>query len=205
METLETAIALRPEHLSIYELMVEEGTPFAVLDAKGMLELPHEEEVENMFLAAQELLTTAGYARYEFSNYSLAGRECRHNINYWLNGSYLGLGASAVSCLAGLRIKNVIDPHLYSSLVQSQRPPYLEAECLPRGARFRETVIMGLRMQAGIPIAFLMQRFGVSPLDYYGDTLQSLIDKKFVIVDEGHLRLTAKGFPIANQILSRLV
>lgn len=204
-ETLETAVSLRPEHMSVYELMVEEGTPFAALAEQGALELPEEDTVESMYHTTQEILTSAGYDRYEISNYSLPGYQCRHNSNYWLNASYLGLGASAVSCVSGLRIKNVADPYQYTNLVQSRSLPFQEAECLPLEARFRETVVMGMRMQKGIPIAFLQARFDLSPIDYYGTSLQILIDQNFVAVDKDTIRLTEKGFPIANQILSRLV
>ncbi|OGR07977.1 MAG: hypothetical protein A2511_06665 [Deltaproteobacteria bacterium RIFOXYD12_FULL_50_9] len=203
--TLETAVGLAPQHISLYELMVEEGTPFSRQARRGELILPTEDTVVAMEEAAYSLLDQCGYQRYEIANFSRPGFACRHNINYWLNGSYLGLGAGVVSSFAGLRIRSVADPELFRNLVNAGLPPFSEAECLAKPASFRETVIMGLRMTAGIELGYLEKRFGIFAPAYYGATLDELVSQGLLIIEAGRLRLTAQGLPLANQALARLV
>ncbi|NOR10651.1 MAG: coproporphyrinogen III oxidase family protein, partial [Desulfovibrionaceae bacterium] len=123
----------------------------------------------------------------------------------WQNRSYLGLGAGAVSGLRGLRICNIADPALYAQTVNNNELPIASIECLSRKARFRETVIMGLRMVSGISISELKERFDLTPEEYYGETLLELIRKNLLETHEGSLRLTSTAFPVANQVLSQLV
>ena len=116
-DSLVQALAHAPEHLACYELTIEEGTPFARLVDKGELILPDEEEALTMAECTHVLLAQAGLQRYEISNYAAPGRECRHNLNYWQNGAYLGLGAGAVSCLSGFRFSTVQEPEEFAGLV----------------------------------------------------------------------------------------
>lgn len=204
-QTLEKAIALSPEHLSVYELTVEDGTPFASMAKQDKLCLPDDENVLLMFRLAQELLTNSGFLQYEISNYSRPGLQCRHNINYWQNGSYIGLGAGAVSCFSGLRIKAVPGPKEFVRLVNHATYPYIEGEMLSLEARFRETVIMGLRMTEGVSIKNLFDRFGIMPQEYYGDGLTGCLEKGLLEENGDRLRLTDKGLPLANQVLTQLV
>jgi oxygen-independent coproporphyrinogen III oxidase len=203
--SLEAALTHEPEHLAIYELMVEENTPFAERAGRGDLILPAEEVVLAMEEETCRLLAGHGYRRYEISNFARPGYECRHNLNYWQNGSYLGLGAGAVSCLDSIRIRNVAEPKLFMNLTSSGEPPFAEAEVLPPGASFRETVIMGLRLLDGIAVTELKKRFGWTPAEYYGDTLARLHREGLVATENGCLRLTPQGLPLANQVLARLV
>jgi len=154
---------------------------------------------------AYRRLAAQGLERYEIANFARPGRECRHNLNYWRNGSYVGLGAGAVSYLEGIRLHNVTDPALYEQLVLAGRPPYEEAEILPPAGRFRETVIMGLRLLAGISPAELKERFGWTPQEYYGPTLDRLLAQGLLTYEQERLRLTARGLPVANQVLAQLV
>lgn len=204
-QTLEIAVALNPEHLALYELTVDDNTRFAELARQGRLHLPDDDALAAMEDLAYGILAEAGYERYEISNFCRPGYACRHNLNYWHNGSYLGLGAGAVSCLDGLRLTNVADPDLFTCLAATDAPVFQEAEALNLEARFRETVIMGLRLIAGISLTELQQRFGLTPQDYYGSRLSRLADLELIEIRDNTLRLTAKGLPIANQILAELV
>lgn len=204
-DTLVHALEYEPEHLACYELTIEEGTPFAGLLEKGNLALPAEEEALAMADLTHDLLAQAGLARYEISNYAASGRECRHNLNYWRNGAYLGLGAGAVSCLSGVRFGTVKEPEAFTGLIQAGQLPLAEAECLPLAARFRESVVMGLRMLGGVSCVQLRQQFGLTPTGYYGNILEDLQQQGLVAVSEESLLLTERGLPVANQVLARLV
>jgi len=204
-DSLAQAIVHAPEHLACYELTIEEGTPFARLVDKGELTLPDEEEALAMADLTHALLAQAGLQRYEISNYARPGRECRHNINYWRNGAYLGLGAGAVSCLSGFRFSTVQEPAEFAGLVAAGELPLAEGECLPLAARFRESVIMGLRMIGGVSCARLHRQFGLTPPGYYGKILEELQQQGLVAVSKDCLRLTKAGLPVANQVLARLV
>ncbi len=202
---LETAGDFGPEHFSLYELTIEKDTPFGLLARQGKLQLPEEDTVIAMEGLTRAFMGEKGFEQYEISNYSRPGFRCGHNINYWRNGSYLGLGAAAVSCLSGLRIRNIADPAMYCRLLAYGDMPFDEGEFLAKAARFRETVIMGLRMLEGVDINTLKERFGISIIDYYGQNLKEFLDHDLVELDQGFLRLTINGLPVANQVLAKLV
>lgn len=204
-ESVAAALALAPEHLALYELSLEPGTRLANSVAAGSLAAADEELVADQEELAQAALAGAGYRRYEISNYARPGRECRHNRNYWENGSYLGVGAGAVGCLSGIRIRNVERPEEYIRLSAARRPPYAEAEMLSAAASFRESVIMGLRLLQGVSLAALHQRYGLTPADYYGPILSRLLAQKLLLTSRGRLRLSKRALPVANQVLAELV
>jgi oxygen-independent coproporphyrinogen-3 oxidase len=204
-ETLDTAVSLAPEHFSLYELTVEEKTPLAALIAKGQCVLPSEDQVADMEVVTGELLAAAGYLRYEISNYAKPGFMCRHNINYWRNCSWLGLGAGAVGSLSGTKVSNTANPALFISRISNDEEPVSEIECLCRPAHFRETMIMGLRMVAGISVPEMEKRFQLNPLRYYGQTIERLLEQDMLILQDGWLRLSQKALPVANQVLAQLV
>lgn len=204
-ESLTLALTQAPEHLACYELTIEEGTPFAKLVDKGEITLPGEEEALAMAEMTHDLLAQAGLKRYEISNYAVPGRQCQHNLNYWRNGAYLGLGAGAVSCLSGCRFSSVSKPEVFTDLAQTGKPTLIEAECLPLAARFRESVVMGLRLLDGVSFIRLQQQFALTPPEYYGKILEDLRQQGLVAVSNDHLYLTKTGLPVANQVLARLV
>ncbi|MDF1613996.1 radical SAM family heme chaperone HemW [Desulfurivibrio dismutans] len=202
---LAVALELAPEHLAIYQLTPEEETPLGRAVAAGELVLPDQDLCAEFEQDARRSLLTAGYEHYEVANYCRPGYACRHNLNYWHNGSYLGLGAAAVSCLAGLRLMNVASPGRYRRLLAAGRAPYAEAEALGLAASFRETVIMGLRLRRGLRLAELEQRFALTPRHYYGTILDELIAQGLLVMDHERIALSERGFALANQVLHRLV
>lgn len=202
---LATALELAPEHLAIYQLTPEEDTPLGRAVAAGRLQLPGEDLSADLELAARHTLRQAGYEHYEVANYCRPGHQCRHNLNYWHNGSYLGLGAAAVSCLSGLRLVNVAGPGRYQRRLAAGQAPYAEAEALGRAAAFRETLIMGLRLRRGLKISELERRFALTPQDYYGTMLDDLTGQGLLVVDRQRIALSERGFALANQVLHRLV
>jgi oxygen-independent coproporphyrinogen-3 oxidase len=203
--SLKQAVDLGPEHLSVYQLSLDAGSRFAELAQAGQLDLPDEESEAEMAEYTVTDLDEAGYQRYEISNYARPGRQCRHNLIYWRNLSYLGLGAGAVGCLSGLRLRNSAVPERYIAAWAAGQPAWIEAEALDRQGSFRETVIMGLRLIAGIELRDLRERFGLDPRLYYGRTLERLLARGLLELTATHLRLTARALPVANQVLAELV
>lgn len=204
-KTLNKALDLDPDHLAIYELTVEEGTPFDLLNKKGKLNLPMEDEVMEMMTLTERAVAQAGYTRYEISNYARPGKECHHNINYWKNGWYVGLGPGGVSCLAGRRYTAVQDVEEFCRKIASKEEWWSDLEELDREARFRETVVMGLRMIEGVSISGLFNRFGINPVEYYGSTLNCMKEQNLIELQHDRMFLTPKGMNLANQVMAELV
>ena len=203
--TLDRALALRPKHLSVYELTIEAGTPFARQQEQGTLSLPDEETVLLMLEQTQQVLDQAGLRRYEISNYAEPGYRCRHNINYWRNGEYFGLGAGAAAFLDGTRFTAIADAEQFCDCLENGRGVRGEQEHLDPEAAFRETVIMGLRMTAGVSLTALHERFGIRAEDYYGETLRHLFQQGMLHIVQGRLQLTAQGMLLANTVMAELV
>lgn len=202
---LEQALALHPEHLSIYDLTVEKNTLLARRIESGELTLPDEAELLAMEERLQALTGPAGFVRYEISNWSLPGHESRHNSNYWENGLYLGLGAGAVSFDGRYRWQNSPVPEKYMAAVAAGERHAVWQETLVASARFRETVVMGLRMVKGVDEQKLFRRFGRTLDDEYGMLLAQLTGQNLVVRQDGFFRLTGHGMRFANQVMARLV
>ncbi|HHB75458.1 MAG TPA: radical SAM family heme chaperone HemW [Desulfobulbus sp.] len=202
---LKQALTLEPEHLSLYELTIEENTPFAEQVERGSLHMPMEEEVIAMLELTLTLLRQAKFERYEISNYGRRGFHCRHNINYWHNRSYIGLGPGAVACLDDVRYTAGRDIEQFANHIAAGKPIWEDEEHLTKEERFRETMIMGLRMTSGVSISGLQKRFGIDPAAYYGPTLDGLIKQDLLHRSNDHLRLTDRGLLLADAVMVRLV
>ncbi|RWX51798.1 coproporphyrinogen III oxidase, anaerobic [Candidatus Electrothrix marina] len=203
--TLDHALELQPEHLSIYELTIEAGTPFAQQQEQGRFSLPDEDTVLLMLETTQQALKQAGLSRYEISNYAKPGCRCRHNINYWQNGEYIGLGAGAVAFLTGTRLTAIADADQFCERLENGQEVWTDKEQLDREAAFRETVITGLRMTAGVSLAELADRFGMKAEIYYSETLHRLIRQGMLHIVHDRLQLTARGFLLADAVMAELV
>ncbi|WP_417912430.1 radical SAM family heme chaperone HemW [Candidatus Electronema sp. TJ] len=203
--TLAQALDLEPQHLSIYELTIEDGTPFARQQKCGQLVLPDEDAALRMLEATQQMTEEAGFRRYEISNYALPGFECRHNINYWRSGEWIGLGPSAVSSINGTRCTALADAEKFCRRMESGQEVWQEKETLEPEAAFRESVVIGLRMTAGVSLADLRCRFGIDAEVYYGETLARLVRLNMLEIMKDHLRLTDQGLLLANAVMAELV
>jgi oxygen-independent coproporphyrinogen III oxidase len=203
--SLQAAIALHPNHLSLYQLSIEEETNFNLQLQKGTLVLPKEEEILRMDEITSDLCGSAGIQQYEISNFAKPGFECRHNINYWQNGEYFGVGAGAVRYLAGERQKNIADPLIYCQRLERGESVVHESELLDAEASFRESVVMGLRMNEGVSSDSLFSRYGINLQTYYGTVMDRLLHFSLVEFRGIHLCLTRKGRLLANQVMADLV
>jgi len=204
-QTLDRALAIQPEHLSVYQLTVESETPFAESLRSGRLHLPAEEDIIEMDRRTMQSCRDAGLIQYEISNYARPGLECRHNVNYWENGEYLAAGVSAVSFLKGVREKRTADIRDYVGKMAAGLPVVVESESLTNEASFRETVIMGLRMVRGVCRDSLRRRYGRDVTEYYGAILEKLCNLGMLELTATHLRLTERGRSLANMVMAELV
>lgn len=204
---LEQAVECGPEHLSVYGLTIEEGTPFALRYPDRH---PVDEEVSAaMYELADDLLTTAGYEHYEIANYARPGFRSRHNSGYWKRDGYLGLGAGAHSFLTlppwGTRLASSDDRDRYTEAVRSGRLPYYEEQHLTREDAIAEFFFLGLRMTEGVRLDEFRERFGCSVDEHYPGTVEPLAKAGLVTVDAERLRLTRDGMLLSNQVFSRFL
>jgi oxygen-independent coproporphyrinogen-3 oxidase len=221
-DTVREAIALRPDHLSLYALTLEEGTPLADDVARGRLPPPDADLAADMYLWAEDALAATGYQHYEISNWALPGRPCRHNLAYWLNEPYLGLGAGAHSCFGGFRFANVKDPHRYVPLMGESAqsdgrpaeglPPFLaglhhiaSAEQMTAARTMAETVVLGLRLVEGLRLKEFRRRFGRELMSVYGAQVEELEALGLLEQANGYLRLTANARLLGNEAFQRFL
>ena len=197
---VEKALSLQPEHLSLYELTPEEGTPLYSLLERGHAVMPGEEDALAMQQRAEEMLLKAGYARYEVSSYSLPAMEAAHNLNYWARGEYLGLGAAAHSFKNSIRWSNVTDPQAYVQALDEGRLPVERSEPVSPDEAAREFVLLGLRTTRGLD----MEDAEGYKLDL-GKHAQPFVGGGLLEISGGRLRPTGKGFALLNRVTAELI
>ncbi len=215
--TLESALALGPEHLSLYALSVEEGTPLAERVERGIERSPDPDAAAAQYEWACERLAAAGYRQYEISNWARPGRECRHNLVYWRNEPYIGLGAGAHSCWAGERFAVVRSPRRYIELMAeaaaappsppaaAAMPQIAERETQTRVVAMGETMMMGLRLDEGVSHARFAGRFGIEPRAAFATAIDECVADGLVGDDGVALRLTERGRLLGNEAFVRFL
>jgi len=205
---LEQALALKPEHLSIYGLTVEEGTPFARQYGDDSPLLPDEDLAADMFEEADDLLTAAGYEHYEIANYALPGRRSDHNSGYWHRDGYLGLGAGAHSFLRqgyGVRFGNPAGLDAYAGAIAQGLLPHGDEQTLTRQDALAEFMFLGLRMADGIVEDEFQQEFGVGLEEMFGEAVSKLTTLGLLETAGGRIRLTRRGMLLSNQVFARFL
>jgi oxygen-independent coproporphyrinogen-3 oxidase len=203
--SLRQALSLAPEHISAYCLTLEPGTPLHSLHQAGAFQKKSEDEELELYEAAHETLTSAGYEHYEISNYAIPGKRSKHNLVYWLNEEYLGLGASAVSYLGGRRIHNVREPSGYIDAMNAREDATEEIDEIPLRMQAIETMIQRLRLTDGIDCSSFSERFGVNPTHLFGDSFAELAKEGLLEVRNGALYSTSRGWRLANEVALRLL
>ncbi|NQU42963.1 radical SAM family heme chaperone HemW [bacterium] len=196
---LAQAIAVHPPHLSIYGLTLHEGTPFFQDFSRGLLDLPPEEAQREMFLAARQLMTEAGYNHYEISNYALPGHHSRHNSLYWDLSEYLGLGVAAHSFVSGVRYANSRDLETHLSRTESDERT-MEAETPPSlRSRRAERIMLALRRCEGIEIERLDRWLGCDFQKEYAPEILQLIAQDWLRIEKGRTDLTLEGLLMSDR------
>lgn len=211
-ETLRAALSLCPQHLSCYGLIPEENTPLkADLDA-GRLILPDEEDERIMYDEAIDLLSVNGYEQYEISNFARPGFACHHNLGYWRQIPYLGLGASASSMLPttsgkAVYLRQTNPPGLqeYMQMVKSENWSRRETIAVTRDDAKFETMMLGLRTTQGVSELAFEEMHGISLNACYGAKLADLEKRGLVCSQSGFWRLTRRGMDVQNAILVELM
>ncbi|GFN22527.1 radical SAM family heme chaperone HemW [Thermanaeromonas sp. C210] len=204
-ETLERALELEPEHLSVYGLELAPDTPWGRSYSQGRLLLPDEHDVVAMYWTAREKIQEAGYEHYEISNFARPGFQCRHNLTYWENRPYLGVGAGASSYWGDRRWQNLTSLEAYCRAVEEGQLPAGEEEVLTPHRQRGDTLFLGLRLLRGVSLKEYRERFGEDLLEAYGRELECLSALGLVTVEAGFLRLTEKGLPLANEVFVAFV
>ncbi|HET90269.1 MAG TPA: radical SAM family heme chaperone HemW [Chloroflexi bacterium] len=204
-ETLRTATALEPEHLSLYGLAIEEETPLARQIAAGALPAPDPDRAADMYEWAAETLAQAGYRHYEISNWARSGQECRHNLTYWRNEPWLGVGAGAHSWLDHCRWANLTDPLAYIQATAEGRTPIIETTPVGPEQEMGDTMMLGLRLAEGVATDRFRARFGLALETVYGETLRHLQDLDLLTWDGQAARLTPRGRLLGNQVFVHFV
>ena len=207
-DDLKEAVSLHPEHISAYNLTIEEGTPFHHSQEKGLLYLPQEEEQTEMLLTTIEILCSAGYEHYEVSNYAMPGFRSQHNQIYWNGGDYLGIGVSAHSYIRkgwGIRRANSSNLTEYLNLINNKGTAVVDEEILSKEKAMGEAVFLGLRMMEGIVLNDFESRFGTGIETAFTNAVEELRTEGFLIYDKDNLKLTRKGLLFYNDVAIRFV
>ncbi|OGC91125.1 MAG: hypothetical protein A2W25_08335 [candidate division Zixibacteria bacterium RBG_16_53_22] len=202
---LDQAIEFGPGHISAYNLIIEDETPFGELYRRGELDLPPDSFQGEMYATLKERLGGAGYARYEISNFARPGRECRHNLKYWRLEPYIGLGPSAVSSNLALRWKNKPDLDSYLRSLESGQPPPHETEELTPEKTRQEYIMLSLRLAEGLSLDELKTRYDYDLIRERGESLKALASNELVVIDGDRVRLADKGLFISDEIIVKLI
>ena len=202
VDTLDNVMGLMPEHISCYGLKVEEGTPLYAV--KDVVNLPDDDAQADMYLAAVEALASRGYRQYEISNFARKGLYSRHNMKYWTGGEYLGFGPSASSDFAGKRYTLVRDVNTYIEGIRNGGSIIEDIQEIPLRERAGEYLMLRLRTSTGI-LAEEYEKMFMLPFAPLEEILQKNRGTYTGKTEDGHWRLTPKGFLISNTIITDLL
>ena len=201
--TLRKVLALKPEHISAYSLIIEEGTQFYEWFGEDSSQLPDEITDRRMYEMTRTLLEEHGYYRYEISNYALEGYECKHNIGYWKRKEYLGLGLGAASLISNVRSSNVSELEEYLNLGRKIE----NIEELSIKDQMEEFMFLGLRMMEGVSVQEFETQFGKPLKEVYGTQIAKLESQGLLQYREetGRYALTLKGIDVSNQVFVEFI
>jgi oxygen-independent coproporphyrinogen-3 oxidase len=219
-QTMNGALALASPHVSVYCLTLEGGTPMERQVGAGLIPEPDPDLAADMYLLAGDALARRGYEGYEISNWALPGFESRHNLVYWRNQPYLGVGPGAHSYLPNVRFSNVRSPQEYVRRLRDDRssvgrtlgtlagdvegtPAIESVEAIDRRLEMAETLMLGLRLDAGVGVDEFALRFGATPAQVYGATIDDLGGLGLLGSVDGRLRLTPRGRLLGNEVFAR--
>ena len=202
MISVSAAIALEPEHLSCYCLAYEPGTHLHRQWQAGRIARVDPDLEADLYELTIDTLAAAGYQQYEISSFARPGAECRHNLTYWHNQPYLGIGPSAAGLVGGVRYKNVADTAEYVRAIRSGRSPRCEEERLTPKQRAGEMAMLALRLTEGLNRRGFAARFGQDPVDFFAHAAERHLRDGLLEVTATAIRLTRAGRLLADTVIA---
>jgi oxygen-independent coproporphyrinogen-3 oxidase len=200
LETVEKVANLGLKHISCYSLKVEEGTPFYKLYQDNLLQLPEDELDRAMYHGAIDLLSKHGLEQYEISNFAVQGYACKHNLIYWENKEYIGVGAGSHSKLDGVRFSNFKSLEAYMEQIRHMNLPIEEKNVIAVDEEMWETIILSLRLNKGLDIKDFNHKYKVDFMDQYKAAVSKLIKNGLMVIEDNHLKLTELGIDLSNSV-----
>lgn len=200
LETLYNVCCLGVEHISCYSLIVEENTPIHSLIRSGILNAPDEDTDREMYKDAKDILKNYGFDQYEISNFAKDGFRCEHNLIYWKNEEYAGVGAGSHSKIDGKRFWNFGGLDEYIKNMTTGKTAVEGYENISIKEDMWETIILGLRLNSGIGISDFNDKYGVNFIEEYGNALSKLIKESLITIQDDRVRLTDKGQDLSNRV-----
>ena len=206
-ESVEEVIKLNPEHISVYSLIVEEGTPFYKKLEENELELPKEEIERKMYWTVKQELEKAGYIHYEISNFAKAGFESKHNLSCWNQEEYIGFGTSAHSYTNNVRYSNIdsMEEYIDNFKKESEADNFVFHEKQNKDSKMKEFMMLGLRKIEGVSIKEFKNRFTLNPIFVYRKELEKLVTEELIEIDGDKIKLTNKGLDLANLVWEEFI
>ncbi|MDT2812171.1 radical SAM family heme chaperone HemW [Vagococcus lutrae] len=204
-DSLDKALSLDLPHYSLYSLILENQTVFYNLARQGRLHLPDEDEEGDMFDLAASFMEAHGRKQYEVSNFAIPGKESQHNLVYWNNEEYYGLGAGASGYLDGVRYRNFGPIQQYMQPLKEQKRPIRDEEILTEQARMEEELFLGLRKREGVSYALFYEKFNQSLDEVFGNVIEELVAEKLLVKDTQHIALTRRGLALGNNVFQRFL
>ncbi len=204
-QSIEEALALEPDHISVYGLTVEAGTPYAAWREREPGAFPDQDLEADLYETAIDLLEQAGFEHYEISNFAQPDHHCAHNANYWANGEYAGFGVGASSFKNGVRAAHTRDLEIYLEAASAGLSIPQESERLEGAQRAGEAVMLALRTAQGLSFAAFKERYGLEFLEYYAPIVEPYREAGLLEVDAAGARLTRRGRFVANDICATFI
>lgn len=193
------------KHISIYSLILEPDTPLYKEVMQGKTSLPKEDQVVEWYEKAVKYLQKKGYIQYEVSNFALKGYECLHNLHCWQYQDYLGFGVSASSKMNGVRFTRTKNLEEYITLVHHQESTIIQKEVLTKVDQLEEKIMLGLRTANGIDLQDIKESFGYDLVKEKNEVIKELVQKNFMILENGFLKISSKGWYVMNTIIVDLL
>ena len=206
-ESLKKILDLKPEHISVYSLILEEGTVLYKKVQNKEFELPTDEEERNMYWLVKETLEKHKYYQYEISNFAKPGFESKHNMDCWRQKEYIGVGVAASSFVEDKRYSNVADLNQYIFNIKEGTPNknLVLEEALNKENKMKEYMMLGLRKIEGVNITNFERLFEESPLIKFSKELEKLSKEGLVVVIDDNIKLTNKGIDLANLVWQEFI
>jgi putative oxygen-independent coproporphyrinogen III oxidase len=204
-DTLDLAFKLDVQHFSAYSLIIEPKTVFYNLLKKDMLPLPSQEEEAEMYELVMEQMECHGYKQYEISNYTKPGFSSQHNLTYWNNEEYYGIGAGAHSYVYGKRHVNAGPLKKYIRLIEEKGFPFTESHAVTMEEKMEEEMFLGLRKTEGISKQVFFEKFRRSLHEVFGEPIEEQKRKGLLEETESHVRLTHRGKLLGNEVFQAFI